>query len=73
LLLHEAARHATGPVPSWSVDAYRLLCSTLPTKERGPRCQAISLLRQEERPDARRRLARRALIDGLQRWLKPAR
>ncbi len=73
LLLHEAARPHTQPVPSWSDDAYRLLCGTVPTKERGPSCQAIALLRGEDRPDARRRLARRALSDGLQRWLKAAR
>jgi hypothetical protein len=71
LLLRETAQAVAAKVPSWAADAYRLLCTTLPSVQRGASCRAIAQLRATTEMGKRQRLAKRALSGLLDRLLKP--
>jgi hypothetical protein len=52
LLQHAAAIGAGRPLDKdASLPHYRLLCTTLPSKERGPWCNTLALLRGEGKAD----------------------
>jgi hypothetical protein len=74
LLLHHAAAIALGePLDDvGTLPFYRLLCTTFPSAQRGPICNAVSLLRGGGPDDDKKRVAREAVAKFVAEALRAA-